>query len=373
MALNIGLLTPGFSRTPDDWAIPFLQNFAAELATKQHVRVIALRYPHNNKRYHLGDVEVVPLGFGSNAERLRRLRLWAATWNTVRRLHHERRFDVLHAIWSDETGVLASWIGRRLGIPVVTTITGGELVHFSAIQYGLQGSRLGRWTVGQALHQSSAVVISGSHSRELIRHARYNIPDSKIYSIVWGVDTTLFQPPTTPRETNRLLHVGSLVGIKNQSMLLRVASQLPHVTLDIIGQGPLLPDLQRQAADLSITNRVNFLGSLPYPQMGPYYQRAALYIMTSLNEGVPLTMVEAGACGLPTVSTAVGMLPDYPAMGVTVPVNDEASMVEAIRDLLADDDRRNALGQSAHETVRGQFSVQHTAAQYLALYEQLRQ
>ncbi len=368
--MNIGILTPGFSAHADDWAIPFLQNFVGELARTDHVRVVALRYPHQRQSYSMQGVNVYPLGYGSGAQGRQRLSLWWETRRLLRRLHREQPFDVLHAIWSDETGLLAAWAGCWLRVPSVTSITGGELVHFPDIQYGLQGSRFGRWTVGQAL-RADAVVVSGTHNHNLIRQAGYTVPDSTIHTIVWGVDTDLFRPADTPVSSRRLLHVGSLVGIKNQAMLLRALARLEGFELDIVGTGPLLPDLQRLAAALGITGRVNFVGGVPYRAMAPYYQNAALLVITSRNEGVPLTTVEAAACGLPAVSTQVGMLPDHPTMGVTVPVDDDAALAEAIRDLLADEPKRAALCQSASETARANFSAQHTAAQYRALYENL--
>lgn len=370
--MNIGILTPGFSAHEDDWAIPFLQNFVTELARTDDVRVIALRYPHHQQPYQVHSVQVHPLGYGAGAQGLQRMRLWLDALRLIRRLHREKAFDVLHAVWSDETGLLAAWAGRWLGIPTVTTITGGELVGFPDIAYGSQCSRFGRWTVGQAL-RCDTIVVSGSHNRSLIAQAGYAVPDSKIHTIIWGVDTGLFAPPETPRQPRRLLHVGSLVGIKDQATLLRTLARLDAaVHLDIVGTGPLLSQLQALAAELEITERVHFLGSVPYREMPGVYQQAALLVVTSRNEGTPLTTIEAAACALPTMSTQVGFLPDYPFVGVTVPVGDDAALAAQIDELLNDPARLMALRQSAHRTVHVEMSVPHTAARYRDLYARLK-
>ena len=371
MALNIGILTPGFGATEGDWAIPVVQNLVRELARTDNVRVIALRYPHTRQPYDAYGARVIPLGYGAWTRGVRRFALWLDALRVLRRLHREQPFDVFHAMWSDETGALAAWAGRLLGVPSVTSIGGGELVYFPDLNYGLQGTHLGRWTVGQALRGATAVTVSGSHNRALIKQVGYNIPDSKIYTVVLGVDTDLFTPADVPRESNRLLHVGSLVDIKDQATLLWALWGLDEsVQLDIIGDGPLRPALERLAEELRISHRVNFLGSVPHQMVVDHYRRAALHIMSSRNEAGPMTTIEAAACGLPTISTAVGMLVDYPSIGLTVKFREgnHAALAAMIATLLNNDQWRIALGRSAYETVREQFSLRHTAQRFREVY-----
>src|SRR5687768_1697440 len=116
--MNIGILLPGFSAHADDWAIPVQQNLMAELARTDDVRILALRYPHHRNRYTFNGATVIPLGVGQ-VRGMKRLQLWVNAVRTLRRLHQERPFDVLHAMWADETGLIAAWAGRLLGVPVV--------------------------------------------------------------------------------------------------------------------------------------------------------------------------------------------------------------------------------------------------------------
>ncbi|MDQ7023949.1 MAG: glycosyltransferase [Anaerolineae bacterium] len=364
--MNIGILTPGFSANSDDWALPFLQNLVDELSTEEDVRVIALRYPHQTQPYAINQVRVYPLGYGSDTRGLRRLQLWTATLRKIIGLHREKPFHVLHAIWADETGLLATWAGRLLNIPTVTSIAGGELVCFPEIGYGSQCSCFGRWIVGQAL-KAKVVTVSGSHSRGLIQKAGYDLANDTIHTVIWGVDTEKFTPEPSQKQEIRLLHVGSLVGIKNQAMLLRAVARLENVELDIVGDGVLRPKLEKLARELDIAQRVHFHGSIPYPDMPQYYQRATLHIITSHNEFVPMATLEAAACAVPTISTKVGIVVDYPEMGLTVD-NDEVALAEAINDLLRDNERRVALSQSAYETVQELFTLADTTENLLTTY-----
>jgi glycosyltransferase involved in cell wall biosynthesis len=367
--MNIGILTPGFSKDAQDWALPFLQNLADELSKYSDVRVIALRYPHTRQPYTLNRVQVHPLGYGANTRGLHRLQLWMDTLRLIQKLHAEKPFDVLHAMWSDETGLLATWAGKLLGIRTVTSIAGGELVCFPELQYGSQCSHFGRWIVGQAV-KAKRITVSGSHSQAMLEKA-YPVTREKIDTVVWGIDTEKFHPAPNQRQANRLLHVGSLVGIKNQALLLRATARLENVELDIVGDGVLRPELEQLARDLGIAERVHFIGNVPYPEMPQYYQRASLHIISSHNEVVPMTTLEAAACGVPTISTGVGILPDHPSLGITVE-NDETAFAEAIEALLRDEVQQQQLSQSALETVQQQFTVKLTAQQLHELYQQLQ-
>ncbi|MBZ0289382.1 MAG: glycosyltransferase family 4 protein, partial [Anaerolineae bacterium] len=176
-----------------------------------------------------------------------------------------------------------------------------------------------------------------------------------------------------PSTQYRLSHVASLVGVKDQATLLRALARLDNnVTLDILGVGPQQSMIEALATNLGIRHRVRFIGAVHHLDLPRYYQNAALNILSSRHEGLGMVTLEAAACGVPTVSTNVGLLPDVPEMGICVPVGDDAALAEAIQALLANESRRVALAKSAYEAVRERFTIQHTAAQFRALYLDLK-
>ncbi|MDX1995971.1 MAG: glycosyltransferase [bacterium] len=366
--MKIGILIPGFSASEDDWAIPVQQTLVRELSQTDDVRVIALRYPHHRNPYRIYGATVYPLGAGAWARGKARLRLWRDTLLLLRRLHKQQAFDVLHAMWADETGLLAVWAGRWLGIPVVVSIAGGELVGFEDIDYGLQRSRFSRWTVGQALRGAQVIVGASSYSIGRIAAAGYRISSEKIYLIPLGIDTDFFTPASSAPISNHLIHAASLVGVKDQATLLRAIHRLQDVTVDIIGEGPLRPPLEALSSQLGIESRVQFLGAVHHLDMPNHYQQAALHILTSRHEGQGMVTLEAAACAVPTISTAVGLVPDVPEIGLTVPVGDDAALAAAIRSLLNDAARRAQLAESALHATRTRFTIQQTAAALRTLY-----
>jgi glycosyltransferase involved in cell wall biosynthesis len=298
--------------------------------------------------------------------------LWWQALHLIRRLHREQPFDVLHAMWADETGLIAAWAGRRLGIPVVVSILGGELVSLPDIGYGLQRGTFSRWIVGQAFGGANRVVVPSAYIRRLIAPAGYRVPDAKIVTLPLGVDAERFTPSDAAPHPPHLIHVASLVPVKDQATLLRAVALLPpDVTLDIIGEGTERLRLEALARELGIAGRVRFLGAVPHPALPAYYRGAAVHVLTSRHESECLAVLEAAACGVPTVSTAVGIVPDYPSLGIVVPVGDAAALAAAIQSLLDDPERRVALGRSARETVTRDLSIKATAEKLRGLYGEL--
>lgn len=367
--MNIGILLPGFSATDDDWAIPVYQHLVRALARDNTVRVIALRYPHHRQPYRIHGAIVHPLGAGAQARGRARLKLWWEAIGYLRRLHRQEPFHILHAMWADETGLIAGWVGRLLNIPTVVSVAGGELAQLRELNYGGQNSAFGRWVVGQALHSADAVVVACRYARQLI-HTRGYRP-RHIICIPLGIDEAIFQPKPIVKRSNHLIHVGSLIGVKDQKTLLKALAQLPHVTADIVGDGPLRPTLEAQAQALGIANRVHFVGSVHHLALADYYSRARLHVLTSLHEGQGMVTLEAGACGLPSISTDVGLLPDYPTLGFVIPRENPTALAQAIHSLLIDEQRLLDFGLSAQAFVRSHLTITHTASALQALYEAL--
>src|SRR5262245_22388657 len=154
--MNVGIMIPGFSDGEQDWCIPVYLNLVRSLAQQDRVRVFALRYPPRRDRYSVYGAQVISLGGNSRISGARRWLLLARTVAAVIRGHRSRPFDVLHAIWADETGFASCVAGRLLGVPVVVSIAGGELAALPG--YGLQSGRVSGWLVRQALAQADQVI-----------------------------------------------------------------------------------------------------------------------------------------------------------------------------------------------------------------------
>ena len=186
--MNVGLVAPGFSAHPADWCIPALRDHARCLAERADVRVLALRYPYRAGRYRIDGAEVLALG-GATRRAVGSLSLWQHALGVLRREHRARRFDVLHAFWATESGLLAALAGRLLRVPTLVSLAGGELVSLPAIGYGDQRRAWERLKVRASLRLASAV---SAGSVLLHRTARAFVPDpERLYRLPLGVDPSV--------------------------------------------------------------------------------------------------------------------------------------------------------------------------------------
>ena len=159
-----------------------------------------------------------------------------------------------------------------------------------------------------------------------------------------------------PDEPPHALFVGRLSEEKGILDFVEATEGMPRV---IVGDGPLrarVPDA---------------VGFVPPPQLGAYYERAAVVVCPSHREGYGVAAREAMAHGRPVVATAVGGLLDAVEDGVTgllVPPRDPAALRAAIETLLADADLRRRLGSAARDAASERFSWEAATAETLRAY-----
>jgi len=146
-------------------------------------------------------------------------------------------------------------------------------------------------------------------------------------------------------------------------------SQLSKARLLIVGDGPELGRLKALTRDLKVADRVRFAGFIAdAPRSMPAID---LYVSASRREGLPLSLLEAMACGLAVVATRVAGHVDAVEDGVTgllVPVDDPAALASAMGALLGDTERRRRMGEAGRERVERDFSVTRMVAATAAVY-----
>ncbi len=379
--MKVALIVPGGFGGPDD-DIPVLRTLATELARRNDVHVFAFGDHKAQTRHRLGDAEVHLLpspalpgadaaDLARAAARLRRLAmLGAGLAREVRRAASPSPFHLIHAFWANDPGLVAGLLGRATRVPVVLSVGGGEAVWIPEIRYGGAGARAGRTLGRLAFALASEITVGTTFAREFLpRRAR-----ERARVIPLGIDTTRFDaPPQRPAGPPwRLLHVAHLNRVKDHPTLFRaiaeVIARMGPVSLDCVGEDTLGGEVQSQALAAGLGAHVRFHGFVPPDRLAPMYRSAHLHLVSSRYESQGVAILEAAAAGVPTVGTAVGLLPAMaPSAACCVPPGDAPALARAVCAVLSDDARREALGAAAQAFART-YDASWTARAFEQVY-----
>ena len=323
--MRIGLVVPGFSANAEDWCIPALRHLARALSVADDVRVVAVRYPYRPGRYSVEGADVLAVG-GADRRGVAAFEVWRRTLDVLRAEHRRRPFDVLHAFWATESGLLTAIAGRLLRIPTLVSLAGGELVSLPAIGYGDQRVAWERLKVATTLRLATAVTAGSLQLRGLAeKHTRKD----RLHCAPLGVPLDMFRPCVTHVDESRFLHVGTLTPVKDHVTLLRAFASLPvggH--LDIVGDGPLRASLELLAKHLGIATAVTFHGDVDHAALPDVYPLAATFVVSSLHEAQSMVALEAAACGLRVAGTCVGVIPEL--TDAVAPTGDARALATAM-------------------------------------------
>jgi glycosyltransferase involved in cell wall biosynthesis len=304
---------------------------------------------------------------------------YRATLATVR----ERGGDVVHAHWAIPTGPAAVHAARRLGLPSVITMHGGDVYVNPEQGYDFPT----RWYVRPALrwtlrHAAALTAIT----EDCRQHAlRAGAPDRALHLVFNGTDLRRFSPAphgnsaVDPRFGSHMIFAcRQLFPRKGIRFLIEAAAVLkprfPDLKVVVAGDGFERPELIGLAESLGITRDVTFLGWVPNSELPPYYHAAAVSVVPSLEEGFGIPAAEAMGCQIPVVASDAGGLPEVVEHGVTgliVPRGDSVALAEAIGALLADPARRAQMGRAGRERALRLFDWDRTAEQLERIYAEV--
>ncbi len=306
----------------------------------------------------------------------------------LRRQWERERPDVVHAhFWM--SGYAALSAARPLGIPVVMTFHALGVVK-RRHQRERDTSPPERLAVEEQLVRECDRVVA-TCSDEVFELLRLGGDRRRISVVPCGVDLATFTPRgrALAREDGRrrLVYVGRLVerkGIGNAISALAglVAGGGPDTELVVAG-GPAAEDvatdpevrrLTALAEEAHVEDRVRFLGRVGRSELPALLRSADAVVCLPWYEPFGIVPLEAMACGVPVVATAVGGLIDTVVDGVTgvhVPPRRPGVVAEVLRDLLADEDRRTTYGAAGAARARSRYSWERVAASTLQTYQHL--
>ncbi|MBA3738690.1 MAG: glycosyltransferase [Actinobacteria bacterium] len=299
----------------------------------------------------------------------------------VRRLVRARSPHVVHTHMA-KAGALGRLAAHRARVPVVIhTFHGHVLEGYFArpvtAMFLAAERRLARW--------SDALVAVSPAVRDELLELRIGVPSQwRVVPVGLELDDLLAPAPGTGEARRRLglsQHgavvgiVGRLVPIKDHVTFLeaaaRIAARRPDVTFVVAGDGELRSALEAQGRGM-LGDRIRFLGWVT--DLPTLYAAIDVVVLTSRNEGTPVSLIEAGAAAKPVVCTRVGGVDDvvrHDVTGLLVPAGDPAGIAAAVLRLMEDQGMARSMGEAARGWVRDRFTAERLADDLSNLYREL--
>jgi glycosyltransferase involved in cell wall biosynthesis len=209
----------------------------------------------------------------------------------------------------------------------------------------------------------SFMTVSRSSAEDI---TAYGVPAENVEVNYNGIDTG-FYTPGRKSPTPQLIYLGRLKRYKHIEELFDVTAAIPGAELDVVGDGEERPRLEAEAAERGLDGRVRFHGFVDDERKRELLQRAWVHLTASRAEGWSLTVMEAAACGTPTVAWRQGGLEESVIDGETGLLADDLSeMTGHTRRIVEDELLRERLRRAARERTL-EFSWERTAARTIQL------
>ena len=285
--------------------------------------------------------------------------------------NHE--FDVIHG-HLPYGAVLARLAGQRADAAVVTTHHSVQR-NYHPIERRLEAAT--------RRYDDTTVYVSDAVAASFDDRGTDDTPARTIYN---GIDAAAFRKQLRAADDDGLradlgvteetlvLNVGRCIEAKRQLDLVRAVDRLTDsaVHLAIVGGGPQQSRLEQAVRDRGLEERVSVVGRVSPAAIHEYYAAADAYAQVSMYEGMPMTLLEAMASGLPIVGTDVPGIEEFvdPEIGLLVPPKSPAAIADAMS-ALANVDRRERLGGACVSRVTDRYGIDRTVEAYHEIYERV--
>lgn len=259
--------------------------------------------------------------------------------------------DLIHAHFIIPPGLIAVLVAFFTKKEVAVTVHGSDI-------FILASNPVLRILIRYVLRQADHVAVVNETIKQKILELNISGMKDKIKITPNAVDLEKFNPHTLTKFREELdlnpkkpiiLFVGNLVSQKGLKYLIEAKKILQTpVEMVIVGNGPLMNELTEMVNKESISD-VHFIGARK--DVHRIMPAADLFVLPSISEGFPITLLEAFACGLPAVATDVGGIKELVTrdMGLIVKPGDAKALAEAVDEILQNPDKKLKMGKSARK------------------------
>jgi glycosyltransferase involved in cell wall biosynthesis len=287
--------------------------------------------------------------------------------------YSERKRCIVHINLASYASTLRKYFLLRLakiaGFPVLLHLHGAEYRQFYSRQSGfVQGC------IRAMFSRADRVVVLGKVWKDFVTTTLEVNPDN-VQVIANAVPAPATRPEAKLDNTPVILFLGRLGDRKGTKDLLQALSLLGDIPFRavIAGDGDVAA-FQAQATQLGLGGKVLFPGWVGKDDATRLMQQASVFVLPSYNEGLPMAVLEALACGVPVVSTAVGSVPDAVQdnyNGFLITPGDVDALAARLQPLLQDSVLRERLATAARTSWEEHYQVQKCGQRFLDAYSRI--
>lgn len=284
--------------------------------------------------------------------------------------------DIIHAHSTVPAGLVGVIVAKIIRKPVFVTAHGMDINNF-------ENNSIFKKLITFSLNNcNKAIAVSEDLAKKMIS---LGINQKNITVLRNAVDTNRFKPLKNKelrkyykiKDTEILIiFVGYLDTFKGIFELINAFYEVKNdnIKLMIIGEGPKENELKKKVFQLDLEKCVIFTGKISPTNIHKYYQAADIFVLPSYSEGLPLSILEAMACGLPIVTTNVGGIPEVvknSENGFIVPSKNKQLLAQKLEILAYNSDLRKKFGFKSTEIIIKKFSIEKKVEELVKLYKEL--
>jgi colanic acid/amylovoran biosynthesis glycosyltransferase len=278
--------------------------------------------------------------------------------------------QIIHAHFATEPAACARELALQLGVPFTFTAHGYDIHRRPPPDFA-----------ERAAAASAVITVSRANAQYIVKH--FHVPRSHIRVIPCGVDTHRFRPNRLDGNARHafgpplVVCIARLVPVKNLRLLLEACKELLTREVSfrcvIVGDGKSRDELLAEHARLGLEKAVELVGPAEQEAVRDWWQRASVAVLTSEREGMPVSLMEAAACGVPAVATAVGGIPELiedEVTGILVAHGSRDALAAALERMLKNPDLTSQMGIQARQRAVQRFSIGRQIDQLIDLWNE---
>ena len=273
--------------------------------------------------------------------------------------------DIVHAHYASSYGVLGYLSNFR---PFVLSVWGSDISYFP------YKNKFNKILMKLVLRNCDRLCSTSNYMKKIIEK-EYGVYDVDI--IPFGVDVEVFQPRLNERKS---FNVGTIKSIEDHNgvdCLIEAAKIITHdhkkeINFLIVGDGSLMNKMQQKANELNLSNNVNFAGFIDHKNIIDQYKKLSIFVVASERESFGVSVLEAAACEIPTITTGIGGLTEvnvHNSTGLIIKENSPIELANSILHLYENKELRKNLGKNGRKRVLKYFNWENNVLDMIKLYK----